>query len=69
MATIVAGIDVSKTVLDVHVNGIDRRFDNNGTGFRPLGKAGISRTGCHGLYELVAPETAITSIRCRFPAP
>ena len=38
MATIVAGIDVSKAVLDVHAAGDDRIFDNTGTGFRALAK-------------------------------
>ena len=38
MATVVAGIDVSKDRLDVHVAGQDGRFDNQRAGFRALGK-------------------------------
>ena len=37
MTTVVAGIDVSKDRLDVHVAGQDRRFDNGRAGYRALG--------------------------------
>ena len=37
MTTVVAGIDVSKSQLDVHVAGEDRRFANQRGGFRALG--------------------------------
>ena len=37
MSTVVAGIDVSKEQLDVHVGGEDRRFANQGDGYRALG--------------------------------
>ena len=37
MATVVAGIDVSKDQLDVHVAGENRRFANQRAGYRALG--------------------------------
>ena len=37
MATVVAGIDVSKDRLDVHVAGENRRFENRRAGYRALG--------------------------------
>ena len=36
MTMVIAGVDVSKTVLDVHVDGADRTFANDRTGFRAL---------------------------------
>ena len=33
---VIAGVDVSKAVLDVHVKGVDRTFANDRTGFRAL---------------------------------
>ena len=37
MTTVIAGVDVSKAVLDVHVDGADRTFTNDRAGFRALG--------------------------------
>ena len=37
MTTVVAGIDVSKSKLDVHAAGEDRRFANQRGGYRALG--------------------------------
>ncbi len=37
MATVVAGIDVSKDLLDVHVAGESRQFANQRSGYRALG--------------------------------
>ena len=37
MATVVAGIDVSKEQLDVHVAGESRQFANQRAGYRALG--------------------------------
>ena len=36
MTIVIAGVDVSKAVLDVHVKGVDRTFANDKTGFRAL---------------------------------
>ena len=38
MSSVVAGIDVSKATLDVHAAGQERRFANDGTSWRALGK-------------------------------
>ena len=38
MSRVVAGIDVSKATLDVHAAGEERRFANDGTSWRALGK-------------------------------
>ena len=38
MSRVVAGIDVSKATLDVHAAGQERRFENDGTSWRALGK-------------------------------
>ena len=37
MTMVIAGVDVSKAVLDVHVDGVDRTFANDKAGFRALG--------------------------------
>ncbi len=34
MTMVIAGVDVSEAVLDVHVDGVDRTFANDRTGFR-----------------------------------
>ena len=36
MTMVVAGIDVSKQHLDVHVDGVDRRFENTASNWRGL---------------------------------
>ena len=41
MTIVIAGVDVRKAVLDVHVDGVDRTFANDGTGFRSLQKSGF----------------------------
>jgi len=46
MTTVVAGIDVSKDQLDVHVAGASRQFVNQRTGYRAL--AGWRPTGSPG---------------------
>ena len=38
MSIVVAGIDVSKADLNIHLNGQDRNVPNNRDGFRALGK-------------------------------
>ncbi|MCY4463609.1 MAG: transposase, partial [Albidovulum sp.] len=38
MTMVIAGVDVSKAALDVHVDGVDRTFANDRTGFRALAK-------------------------------
>ncbi len=37
MTKIIAGVDVSRAALDVHVNGADRQFGNDRAGIRALG--------------------------------
>ena len=44
MTMVIAGVDVSKAVLDVHVDGVDRTFANDRTGFRAPGTNRLRRS-------------------------